>query len=66
MNRMTAKEFWYILWGDEAYPLEQWNGEDCPMTPSRFREALDRINGVSRDAPSSRHEQTGGQNERHG
>jgi hypothetical protein len=43
-NKMTAVKFWNILWGEEAYPLSTWDGVDLAITPSRFREALDRIN----------------------
>ena len=40
---ITPEQFWMILWGEEAYPLSKWKGDDCPMTPSRFNEALERL-----------------------
>ena len=45
---MTAEEFWLILFGEEAFALRDWGEKyqnvDCIITPSRFREALVRIN----------------------
>jgi hypothetical protein len=45
---LTAEEFWLALWGEEGYSLKDWKekygGEDCIITPSRFNEALERIN----------------------
>ena len=44
---MTAEEFWRILFGEEAYSFAEWKRRgfpECPITESRFREALERIN----------------------
>lgn len=49
---LSAEQFWNALWGEEAFALKDWMpkyaGVDCVMTPSRFNEALERLNALLR------------------
>lgn len=46
--RISAEEFWGILFGPEAFKLKDWipkhQGVDCVITPKRFEEALTTLN----------------------
>lgn len=54
-DKMTAEQFWEILWGGEGFKYSDWETKlhsvVCPITPKRFKEALVRLNATSPPGP---------------